>query len=350
MRNRDLLIVTQVIDEQDAVLGFFCGWVRAWAEAFPERKLHVWAWKVGSYSFPANVSVYQAPDSWVGRAIKLFVYSWRHRQALGAVFVHMIPLPAVLLGLWWKLLGFRIGLWYTHGMVSMTLRLAGWFTDHIFTASAESCRLNTSKKRIVGHGIDVERFVPHTAIPRMPTILTVGRISPRKGLTEALDIIAQLAEQPSQAFQYILVGEPRTADDEVYALSLRKKVEKLRLQDRVVWAGAQIGDEVVRTFQSAAVLLTTSKTGSVDKVVLEALACGTRVVALSEVYQAYPGVCGVSSEEEAVAELSVCLRHPSVNLEAAQYIRTVADQRVLIRRMDKALFAHDANMAFNAKT
>ena len=53
---KKLLIITQKVDAQDDLLGFFVDWIAEFARRFEE--VHVVALEVGTHSLPGNVTVY----------------------------------------------------------------------------------------------------------------------------------------------------------------------------------------------------------------------------------------------------------------------------------------------------
>ena len=134
-----LLIITQKVDKNDQLLGFFVEWIR-------EFKKH--------YSCVRVIALRAPKKSWIRLLLQVFWQVPRH----DAIFVHMAPIFAVIAAPWARLWGKRVGLWYTHKAVTWKLRLAEKFVHIIFTASPESFRLPSKKVVVTGHGIDTELF------------------------------------------------------------------------------------------------------------------------------------------------------------------------------------------------
>ena len=155
----ELLIITQKVDLVDPILGFFHRWIEKFAHHF--ERVEVIALEVREHNLPANVSVHSlGKEKGYGRlhrAIFYILYSIFLRY--DAVFVHMNPEYLALFGWYWKLMGKRTALWYTHKSVTWWLCLAEKFADKIFTASRESFRLPSRKVEIIGHGIEMELFI-----------------------------------------------------------------------------------------------------------------------------------------------------------------------------------------------
>jgi len=255
-----LLICTQAVDTNDSVLGFFVRWIEEFAKNC--ERVEVICLREGAHSLPENVKVHPLRSrNKIGRAVEI----WRHSTRLSyeRVLVHMNPEYFVAAGLLWKLLGKKASLWYTHKSVDFKLRIAEFFADVIFTASKESFRLRSSKVQVMGHGIDTDFFSPDQSVVRGEWWLSAGRLTQSKRHDLAI-------KQAMEAGKTLLIsGEgPERAHLEHYAHTLGAQVQFLGgLSQR------QLRDE----YRRAARFIHTSETGSLDKVVLEALACGLPV-------------------------------------------------------------------------
>ncbi|MDE2071666.1 MAG: glycosyltransferase family 4 protein, partial [Patescibacteria group bacterium] len=215
----------------------------------------------GEYRLPQNVCVYVLPRNRFGRTWQILQLS--STLLYDAVFVHMNPEYLVAAGWLWRLLGKKTALWYTHKAVNLRLRIAALFADVIFTASEESFRLRSHKVRIVGHGIDTDFFSPDLAIARGHAALSAGRLTRSKRHDLAIERAA------AAGVELRIAGEgPERAHLEALAKRLGARVDFLGPLTQV-----QLRDE----YRRAAYLVHTSETGSLDKVVLEALACGCPV-------------------------------------------------------------------------
>jgi glycosyltransferase involved in cell wall biosynthesis len=257
-----LLICTQAMDSEDSVLGFFVRWVEEFAKHC--EKVTVICLRAGKYSLPSNVEVIVLGKT--SRVIQTARF-WRacvsYRGAYDTVFVHMNPEYVVAAGLLWRLMGKRVALWYTHKSVNLKLRIATLFVNIIFTASKESFRLRNTKVRVMGHGIDTDFFSPDVSIVRHDWILSVGRLMKSK----RHDLAIRMAVQENKELR--IVGEgPERQHLEALAHELNVRVRFLGGLNQL-----QLRDE----YRRATYLVHTSETGSLDKVVLEALVCGLPV-------------------------------------------------------------------------
>lgn len=263
------LVITQKVNKNDSNLGFFHEWLSRLADKVDG--VFVVCLEKGEHTLPNNVVVLSLGKE-VNKNIrypifnifyklkylfKFYYFIIKYRHEYDGVFVHMNPEYCILGGALWRLWHKKILLWYTHKTVNWRLRLGALFTNKIFTASKESFRLKSKKVEIVGHGIPVELFaVQANKLPNAPfNLLAVGRKSLSKDFEtaqKAVDIIKN--KFPFVKFEII--------SDKTYS------------ELPVVYANAHI-------------LIHTSRTGSMDKVVLEALAVGRIVITSSEAYTGF---------------------------------------------------------------
>lgn len=257
-----LLIITQAVDQGDSDLGFFVRWIEEFAKHC--EKVTVICLRIGKYALPDNVEVIA-----LGRATRFLrtLRFWRvcisRRKEYDAVFVHMNPEYIVAAGFIWRFMHTRIALWYTHKSVTLKLRLAVVLADIIFTASKESFRLHSKKVRVMGHGIDTDFFSPDSSVSRGDWMLSVGRLMPSK----RHDLAIRIAVQEGKGLHIAGEGPERErlaslARELGACVRFLGGIDQLRLRDE---------------YRTAACLIHTSETGSLDKVVLEALACGLPV-------------------------------------------------------------------------
>lgn len=276
-----LLVVTQAVDREDPVLGFFHDWLVLFAEHV--ESLTVICLYEGTHALPDNVRVYSLGKERGARSILSYIVSfkllaWKLRREYDSVFVHMNPEYLLIAGPLWKLLGKRTALWYLHKSVTWRLRFGVLFADTVLTASEGSMRLATRKKRVVGHGIDASALAPTTAPPYPPlALLTVGRLSPIKRVHLLIETLALLRADGVDAYLTI-VGAAAGSEGERYARELKEQAVGLGVADRVVFLGAIAHRELRALFAESHLFLHASATGSLDKASLEPLACGVPLI------------------------------------------------------------------------
>jgi glycosyltransferase involved in cell wall biosynthesis len=274
------------VDKNRPGLAFAIDWLNTVAEQVDQ--IDVITMDAGNYEVRQNVRVYSVGKekgySELRRAIEFYRILGRLviHQRYNACFAHMMPLFAVMAAPLLHLRHIPIILWYTHKSVTLLLRLATLLVDRVVTASPESFRIHSSKVRVIGHGIDPDRFVPKThesSLPRPFTVLTVNRLSPVKRVDLLINAVALLCQKkPELSICLKIVGGPLIDRDRTYVAELQRQVEQYQLQDRVIFVGSVPFQDVLLYYQEADCFVNMSETGSVDKAVLEAMSCGIVVV------------------------------------------------------------------------
>ena len=282
-----LLILTQRVNSDDAELGFFHRWLLEFAKNCDH--VIVVCLEKGNYNLPENVEVFSlGKEEGVSRIkyVRRFLYYiWVHRKEYDTVFVHMNPIYVVLGGVFWRLWNKKIALWYTHRQVDLLLRIAEKLVHIIFSASGYSFQLKTNKLHIVGHGIDVDKYVCEGGKEDdVLRIVSVGRITRIKNCEVLIRATALLRDKIKKPLNVVFVGGPTNKDDLVYFEELKKIVEELRLKDTVVFLGRVTGSELQKSYCNATLTVNMCPTGGVDKTVLESMAVRTPVLASNEAF------------------------------------------------------------------
>lgn len=291
-----LLILTQKVDINDDILGFFHWWIKEFAKHC-EKVTVICLWK-GEYELPGNVKVlslekekrfsekrgasktlFHCYIAKLLRCRRFYQYIWQERKNYDTVFVHMNTEYVVLGGLIWKLFRKKIGLWYAHGHAPRSLKLAEKLADIIFTSTKSGCRIKSEKIKIVGQGIGINQLSIENcklSINNKIKIITVGRISPIKDyetLIKAVEILYKSKEFPCCRLQADIVGGPAVLEDEKYLEKLEKIVLEKKLEKIISFIGPIPNKNIVQYYNNADLFVNMSMTGSLDKVILEAMAC-----------------------------------------------------------------------------
>src|SRR3989344_189008 len=283
-----LLIVTQKIDQSDQLLGFFLSWIEKLAQKF--EKVSVVCLEKREFSLPDNVTVFSLGKERGFKKLKQFFnfyfLIYKLRKEYQAVLVHMNPIWVVLGGLCWRLMDKKNYLWYNSGGVTFKLKLAEKLTHVILTASQESFRVPSKKVIVTGHGIDTNFFGPKTdyrplTIDYRLKILTVGRIAPVKNYETLIEAAKILAER-QLPFEVTIIGEAPRLEDKKYELEIRNKIKEFGLENYFKFLGKIEHSNLLSFYQSHNLFVHLSKTGSLDKSLLEAMASGIKVLSSND--------------------------------------------------------------------
>ena len=287
----NLLIITQKVDVNDDNLGFFHRWIEKFAEKLD--KVYVICLSRGEYNLPQNVHVFSmGKESGVfkiGQLILLQKHLLKILPNVDGVFIHMCPIYAIASYPFVKIFRKKMILWFLHKHVGWKLRLSEKLVDGILTASEESCRLKNKRKiKIVGHGIDVERFKPAASVSKNNEfiIFSAGRIAPSKDLktlVEAADILIKEGRIPNLKVK--IAGNPITKPERVYLDKIKELIRKREVSGNFEFLGGVPNYKMPEYYQKADIFVNLSHTGSIDKVVLEAMACDTPVLTCNEAFK-----------------------------------------------------------------
>jgi glycosyltransferase involved in cell wall biosynthesis len=282
LSRKRLLVITQKVNAHDQLLGFFIEWLRRLGE---KTDLQVLCLEKGEFDLP-GIPVEslgkEKGNSKLSQAWDFYRYVIKNSDKYDAVFVHMNPIWAVLGGWYWRLADKKIILWYTHKSVTLKLRFASWFANVILTASKESFRLKSNKVVVTGHGIDTGLFHPtgHTQNGQLK-ILSVGRIAPVKNY-ETLILACGLLKNHGLDFSVSLAGEPALKRDHEYLAQLKTQIEAQGLESQFRFLGRVDHARLPELYSEHNLFVHMSRTGSLDKTILEAIACGLTVVSSND--------------------------------------------------------------------
>ncbi len=282
-----ILIVTQRLDASHDVLGFFAGWVEALAAVAEVEVVTQW---LGDHPFgdtvPAHSLGKERGAGKLSQLARLQRILWRrvvHRRAIDLVFCHMCPEYVPLCYPLARLARVPVTLWYTHGTGNARLRLAVRLADRTLTASLEGFPWSLSaspKVTALGHGIDTRRFTV-TPLPEdgPRVVVSVGRLSPVKDHALVVAAFAALLRRTGRRdLRLRIVGGPPLPEHRAVAHELERLIAAEGLEESVSLAGPVPHGEIPRYFASGHVFVSASRTGSLDKVGLEAMACGRPVL------------------------------------------------------------------------
>ena len=153
---------------------------------------------------------------------------------------------------------------------------------------------DVNKIMVIPPGVDVGRFYPipsdeakeYIGVPPCGRVLLfVGRIEPLKGLDvliEAISIMRHKDVLKENPFCLTIIGgedEDSTDDDNIEMSRIKELSEKYGLMDLVTFLGKKSQDSLPYYYSAAEAVVVPSQYESFGMVALEAMACGTPVVA-----------------------------------------------------------------------
>ena len=147
--------------------------------------------------------------------------------------------------------------------------------DEIAEMTGDSARLH-----VIPLGVDetVFKFPPPGQEKRPHQLLFVGAVRPVKGLDVLLQALAILASQ-GRPETLTVIGDSFFSAYVQARRDAERQVRELGLGDRVTFLGGMAQPDVARFMQQSALLVSPSRRETLGMVLVEALACGTPVVA-----------------------------------------------------------------------
>ncbi len=282
----NLLVITQKVDRADHVLGFFHRWLELIAGRY--GTVLVLCLKKGEYNLPDNVRVSslgkEQKASRLRYLLLFYAYIVKNRRRYDAVFIHMNPIYAVLGCAFWLMFRKRFFLWYNHPQGGILARAAVFLAHGVFCTSSFAFANRYKKTKVMPAGIDTDFFKRNASVDRRPNaLLYIGRVSPIKNIECMLDA-AKLLDARGVDFLLSIVGGPMTAADEAFERMLHDRAGVLVNKGKVRFLPKVSHSETADYYKRAGVCLNATPTGSLDKTVLEAMACEVPVLLSNRSY------------------------------------------------------------------
>jgi glycosyltransferase involved in cell wall biosynthesis len=170
--------------------------------------------------------------------------------------------------------------WFMFRLMSTIVDVNYAFADQV----SPVCRYNTrwerwrdvdpARIRVIYNGVDPARFSPALRAPNArPTVISMGLIFPLKG---QIDLIAAaaLVRRSVPDVEFRIYG---SASDEDYFRECQARIQALRLEQHVVFAGST--NEAWRVLRNADVIAQASISEAFPYAVVEAMMTGSAIVA-----------------------------------------------------------------------
>jgi len=278
-----LLIITQKVDKEDPILGFFHNWILELSKKI--EKISVICLQKGKYDLPENVKIYSLGKEHGGNKVKyiknFFNLILNLRKEYNSVFVHMNQEYVLLGGPFWKIMRKKIFLWRNHPSGNFFTVIAVWLSDKVFCTSRFAFVVKYEETSLMPVGIDTERFtINDLGLKKKNSILFLGRVSPIKRpglLIEALNILKNRGVD----FVCDFYGSP-LSKDEGYFNALKKRTAELGLNKQINFYKAVANYETPKIYNEHDIFVNLTPTGSFDKTILEAAACGCVLVTTNQ--------------------------------------------------------------------
>lgn len=323
------MIVTQKVDKNDPILGFFHRWLEEFAKHC--EKLTVICLQKGEHDLPQNVRVLSLGKELItskgpsfgersgpkvgplrvklSYVFNFYKYIREEQDNYDSVFVHMNQEYVLLGAIAWKTWGKKIFMWRNHPAGSLLTNIAAYLSDRVFCTSKYSYTARFPKTELMPVGIDTEFFKKDKDIKKKKnSILFLGRISPIKKphiFIEALDILNKKGIE----FSATIIGDSLPVDFD-YFEQLKKKVAESGLESKVHFLKAVTNSETKRLYNEHEIYVNLTPSGSMDKTIFEAMSCESLVLVANRSLQGEIDdifVCKTDSSKEIADKLKTLL-------------------------------------------
>ncbi|TSD03488.1 MAG: hypothetical protein Athens071416_169 [Parcubacteria group bacterium Athens0714_16] len=299
MKSQNLLIVTQKMDKNDPILGFFHGWVEEFSKNV--EKLNVICLEKGSpremsqgdnfaegeiisqgsYNLPKNVQVFSLGKEQNKSKLKyiwnFYKYIFKLRKEYDAVFVHMNQEYVLLAGIFWKILGKKVMLWRNHQNGSWLTNIAVDMSDVVFCTSPSSYTFKFKKTKLMPTGINVEKFMLENEPTRVSgSILSMGRISSVKKIDVLVRALLHLDSKGFE-FKVDIVGDRDPKEPQYYDL-VKELAELLVKKGKIQFKDSVPNTKTPQEYFSHELFINLTSSGSLDKTIFSAMISGDLVL------------------------------------------------------------------------
>lgn len=267
-----LLICVQTVDtKDDPLMGFFHGWLTELSKHF--ESIHVICLKEGTHNLPDNIHVHslgkETGESRLKYVARFYKHLWSIRGTYDRVFVHMNPHYVLLGGLYWKFKRIPIFFWRNHAKMNSMTQIAARFSKNVFYTSPYACMSVFKHGMQMPVGIDTHFFIPRVVETHtVKKILFLGRLSPVKRVELFVEAGTLLPH-----YEFHIFGDA-PPQDQTYAEDVKKKAG-----NNVFFHPSVKNEDTPTVYYAHDMYVNLTPEGSMDKTVLEAVACGIPTLA-----------------------------------------------------------------------
>ncbi len=352
MENIDtnLLMIVQKLDSRDSVFGFVSDWINELHKYV--NRLYVLALYKGEYRLDEKIEVFSLGKEKKPGRIRYVINLYRlviplaKKGKINGIFVFQGGWYPVLLWPIKKIFAIKLVQWKVHSVVNFEMKLNMLAVDTILTAAATCFRKDSAKIKGIGHGIDTEKFKRDSRAAKRDLVVVVGRISAIKRLKEVIRMFALLAaEKKFKDYRLEFYGLPQTKKDRKYFAALKSLVDTLGLAFCLDFKGSVEHHELARIYSEARVSLNIGNIGSLDKAILESMACETPVVmctpAIKDQLGEYEGLLYAAQDEDILKNLKriLAMEQPGYEKMGRALRRIVVENHNLANLMQR--IAHE---------
>jgi len=223
----------------------------------------------------------RVPMRWIGGKyfFTIWVFYLHLKYRFERAFIHMNFEWAIFFSPFFKITRIPLSIWYAHGSVTPGLQKAHKVANKIVSSTKEGFRIPSSKLTLIGQSIDTTLFPLIELKETSNQFIYVGRISTRKNIDKLVQVVNVIVRNNHiRGCRLIIVGGPLSEDDRKYQEELSATIRSLNLADNIEFTGPLSQPRIAEIYKRVFAHLSFSETGSMDKTLMESLACGCPVL------------------------------------------------------------------------
>ncbi len=295
-----LLVITRKIDRDDPQAGFAYGWVKKIAENLRAEngELSVICLEKGDITaLPENLEIFSlGKEKGAGRLLRYFNFiklALKLVPKCDGIFCHMNPEYTIAIAPFAKIFHKRIVSWYTHTKINPKMKKMTALANAVFSATEKTFPLKSAKVILTGNSIDVDFFKP-TLNPGSVEdsgrnlifkILNIGKVLPNKNyetLIDAADIL--INKQKNENLKFIIINGA-SAENNNYVGNIKNIIDERKLKNNFEIIDKISNFETIKYYQDADLFVNLSTAESINKTILEAMACGAIVLTSNQSFK-----------------------------------------------------------------
>ena len=281
-------MITRKVDKDDAQMGFAFNWINKLSQKVDQLKV-ICLEKGNTDGLLENVEVFSLGKENGKNRIKEFLNfrkgALKFIKQVDGVFCHQNPEYTILISPYAKIFQKKIVCFYGHKTINWKVKLMHFFSNKVVTSSEGGFQINSSKRKIIGQGINTDLFKPDINKKKSKElkIIAVGRISPIKNY-ETLIKATKILKNKGLDLTVNIAGPVLLEKQKEYLNELKQLVKKEKLESQVHFLGGTIQSETIKLYQNSDLSVNLCPTGAPDKVGFEAMACTVPLLACNHSY------------------------------------------------------------------
>ena len=287
MKPINICFITQIYDEDDPYRSNVVEWIRNISCNSKVNHLHIITKykskrKVGN---KCSISTIQHRFKFVS-LILFYREIFKQVSKKSIIFIHMGGPYGINLFLFKLFFNTKVYQWWAHPVISASTKIGFYLTiDKLFTCSESSFPINSKKKLVIGHGVNINRFSLRKNLkPSNKSLVTASRLTSRKNIHKMINLVQYINENNSSKINLDIYGSPLSYKDKLYEEYLIKLINKGNLENNIRIFQAVSHFELKNCYEKYNIYLNFSET-ALDKSVLEAMSTGIPILSCNPCFR-----------------------------------------------------------------